>query len=48
MIELKNISKTYWPQGRGLASDKPEGNGLASFGQSHSQSQQMGKVEVRA
>ena len=21
MIELKNISKTYWPQGRGLASD---------------------------
>jgi len=34
MIELKNISKTYWPQGRGLASD--------------SQSQQMGKVEVKA
>ena len=28
----------YRPEGRGLASDKPEGNGLASFGQSHSQS----------
>jgi macrolide transport system ATP-binding/permease protein len=48
MIELKNISKTYWPQGRGLASDTPEGDGLASFGQSHSQSHQMGKVEVKA
>jgi len=33
------VSKqTGRPQGRGLASDKPEGNGLASFGQSHSQS----------
>jgi len=31
-------SQSHRPEGRGLASDKPEGNGLASFGQSHSQS----------
>jgi aspartate-semialdehyde dehydrogenase len=32
------LAKKHRPEGRGLASDKPEGDGLASFGQSHSQS----------
>jgi len=32
------LAKKHRPEGRGLTSDKPEGDGLASFGQSHSQS----------
>ncbi|MFH1201916.1 MAG: aspartate-semialdehyde dehydrogenase [Candidatus Omnitrophota bacterium] len=32
------LEKKHRPEGRGLASDKPEGDGLASYGQSHSQS----------
>jgi len=35
---IKPNLKKGRPAGRGLASNKPEGNGLASFGQSHSQS----------
>jgi len=30
------------PEGCGLASDRPQGHGLASFGQSHSQSHNLG------
>ncbi|MCX5704102.1 MAG: Asd/ArgC dimerization domain-containing protein, partial [Candidatus Omnitrophica bacterium] len=32
------LAKKHRPEGRGLASDWPQGHGLASFGQSHSQS----------
>jgi len=33
-------------ESRGLASDKPEGNGLASFGQSHSQSHKKAIIDL--
>ncbi len=35
---LASDSQSHKPEGRGLASDWPQGHGLASYGQSHSQS----------
>ena len=35
--------QTHWAEAHGLASNKPQGNGLASNGQSHSQSQKVDK-----